>query len=62
MKVSECEKCPRYERHKWVQYRKPSIYHAIGQSHVFGWCNYHQELCRLVRKCDMQKEAVKRNE
>ena len=56
MKVAECEKCKHHKRRVWSQYYQPANYHAIGQSHAYGYCTAYEKRCLSVRKCDKKCE------
>lgn len=56
MKVKECEKCKHYKRYVWSQYYQPANYHAIGQSHAYGYCTAYDRRCLQVKRCDMRGE------
>ena len=52
MKVSICRKCRYFRKHRWSQRYEPKNYHAIGFSHVYGWCAYMKKRCIDVKKND----------
>lgn len=55
MKVSDCKQCEYYQRKVWTQYYRPLNYHAIGQSHAYGYCKKYGKRCSEVKECKEQE-------
>ena len=52
MKVSICRKCKHFRERRWSQYYEPRNYHAIGMTHVYGYCTRMKQRCVDVKDND----------
>lgn len=59
MKVSICRKCRYFRERRWSERYKPRDYHAIGMTHVYGWCCYMKKRCIEVKRTDCSPNQVK---
>lgn len=56
MRVSNCEKCIRYQRKNWSHRHESAKYHAIGMTHAYGYCKLHDDRCLNIKKCEGKEE------
>ena len=52
MKVSVCRKCRYFRERRWSQRYEPRDYHAIGMTHIYGYCALNKRRCMEVRTKD----------
>lgn len=57
MKVSNCKSCPFFVYVRWTHAYQPKNYHAIGMSHVYGYCKKYEQRCSWVKKCEKEKDT-----
>lgn len=56
MRVEHCKSCKHCERRVWSSSYKPANYHAVGVSHAYRYCTFHDARCLSVRQCTNWEE------
>lgn len=50
MKREDCKSCEFFRERRWVQRYEPNNYHAIGMTHIYGWCDKYGERLVFIKK------------